>query len=141
MPKIEPHDGQQVIHVREWPVGRVLVAELHGEVDFASGPAVAGRLDRLTARRRPLLVLDLRPVTFIDCAGLAVLCRARRRVRIRGGRLALVIHDPRVLRVLALVGLSKAFEVYGGLDEALAAHGAAVGGHPLTAPSRAVQPG
>ncbi|MCQ4041288.1 STAS domain-containing protein [Streptantibioticus rubrisoli] len=141
MPKIQPHDGQPVAQVRQWSVGRVLVAELHGEVDFASGPAVAGRLDRLTARRRPLLVLDLRPVTFIDCAGLAVLCRARRRVRVRGGRLALVIHDPRVLRVLDLVGLSTAFDVHGGLDEALAAHGATADGHRLTALSRAVQPG
>jgi len=132
------NDGQPATYVRERPMGRILVVELHGEVDFVSARAMATRLDALTARRRPVLLLDLRPVTFIDCAGLAVLCRARRRVRLRGGRLGLVISDPHVLRTLSLAGLSKAFDVHGGLDDALAAH---VDGRPAPAPSavRAVE--
>ncbi|WP_269858255.1 STAS domain-containing protein [Streptomyces sp. RPT161] len=141
MPESQPsYDGQSATYVREWAVGRVLVVELHGEVDFVSAGATKACLDRLTARRRPLLLMDLRPVTFIDCAGLGVLCRARRRVRARGGRLALVIDDPRVLRTLSLAGLSRAFEVHGGLEEALVAHGAAAG-HRVPALRRAVQPG
>ena len=142
MPQSRPsHEDQSATYVRERSVGRVLVVELHGEVDFVSACATRACLDRLTARRRPLLLMDLRPVTFIDCAGLAVLCRARRRVRNRGGRLGLVIDDPRVLRTLHLVGLSEAFDVHPGLDEALAAHSTADGGPDVVPLRRAVQPG
>ncbi|WP_443054925.1 STAS domain-containing protein [Streptomyces sp. NBC_00258] len=56
--------------------------------------------------------LDLRSVTFIDCSGLAALCRARNRVKIRGGRLRLVTSSPSVLRLLRLTGLAHAFEMY-----------------------------
>ncbi|GAA1899297.1 STAS domain-containing protein [Streptantibioticus ferralitis] len=126
-------DGQPVPHVRERAVGRILVVELHGEVDFVSARAVKSRIDALTAGRRQVVLMDLRPVTFIDCAGLSVLCRARRRVRMRGGRLALVITDPHVLRTLSLAGLSKAFDVHGRLDDALAAHSSGADGQPVSA--------
>ncbi|MEV5875370.1 hypothetical protein AB0L75_14285 [Streptomyces sp. NPDC052101] len=45
-----------------------------------STPPPSERLDTLTPDPRPDLVLDPRPVTFTDCAGLAVLCRADNRV-------------------------------------------------------------
>ncbi len=141
------HDGQSATYVRERTVGRVLVVELHGEVDFVAARSIRSCLDRVTARRRPLLLMDLRPVTFIDCAGLGVLCRARRRVRARGGRLSLIVDDPRVVRTIALAGLSKAFDVHRGLDAALAAHAAPaaapapVNGRPAPALRRVVQPG
>ncbi|WP_340384408.1 hypothetical protein U5640_41625 [Streptomyces sp. SS7] len=49
------------------------------------------RLDALTAGPRPDLVLDLRPVSFIDCAGLGVLW---------------------FLRILRCTGLAGAFGIH-----------------------------
>ncbi|WP_333778265.1 STAS domain-containing protein [Streptomyces sp. IBSBF 3136] len=91
--------------------GGATVVPLHGEIDVLTAPALSERLDALTARPRPDLVLDLRPVAFIDCTGLGVLCRARNRVLAERGRLRLVADSSSVLRVLRVTGLSDVFEV------------------------------
>lgn len=74
------------------------VVTLHGDLDLLTAPALRERLDMLTAGPCPDLVLDLRPVSFIDCAGLGVLCRVRNRVRARHGRLRLVTGSASVRR-------------------------------------------
>ncbi|MFE1249568.1 STAS domain-containing protein [Streptomyces sp. NPDC058735] len=84
---------------------------LRGEIDLLTAPALRSRLDSLTAGPRPDLVLDLRPVSFIDCAGLGVLCRARNRVLARQGRLRLVTESACVRRTLRHAGLAGVFEV------------------------------
>ncbi|MFE9115104.1 STAS domain-containing protein [Streptomyces collinus] len=69
----------------------------------------------MTAGPCPDLVLDLRPVSFIDCAGLGVLCRVRNRVRARHGRLRLITGSIRLARVLRHTGLAGVFEVLPGM--------------------------
>ncbi|QOV33393.1 STAS domain-containing protein [Streptomyces ferrugineus] len=105
--------------VRERSVGPYTVVELHGEIDMLSAPTVTARLDVLTSAGQPLLVLDLRPVTFIDCGGLGVLCRVRRRTLRRGGKLRLVVDGHRIPRILRFVGLNRAFDLYATLPDAL----------------------
>ncbi|WP_051723114.1 STAS domain-containing protein [Streptomyces albus] len=95
------------------------VAELRGEIDILTAPALSVRLDALTASPAPDLVVDLRAVTFLDCRGLAMLCRARNRVLSRGGRLRLVASDGHILRVMRLTRLARVFDVSAGLAEAL----------------------
>ncbi|SMQ14183.1 anti-anti-sigma factor [Streptomyces sp. Ag82_O1-12] len=53
-------------------VGTAHVVTLRGELDRLAVPALRARLDMLTAGPCPDLVLDLRPVSFIDCSGLGV---------------------------------------------------------------------
>ncbi|MFH8570185.1 STAS domain-containing protein [Streptomyces sp. NPDC017993] len=93
--------------------GAVTVLELRGELDIFAAGKLSERLDGLTGHHRPDLVLDLRAVTFIDCAGLSLLCRARHRARERGGRLRLagVADSESVLRLLRLTGLSGDFVI------------------------------
>ncbi|MEU6031481.1 STAS domain-containing protein [Streptomyces tauricus] len=85
------------------------VVELRGEIDIATASPIAARLDTVTAGPCPDLVLDLRAVSFIDCAGLSILCRARNRVLAKRGRLCLVTEDTHFLRVLRGAGLSGVF--------------------------------
>jgi anti-sigma B factor antagonist len=85
---------------------------LQGEIDILTVPALAAHLDTLTADPCPDLVLDLRTVAFIDCAGLGVLCRARNRARARHGRLRLVTDSARFLRILRRTGLTGAFDIH-----------------------------
>ncbi|MFJ9818608.1 STAS domain-containing protein [Streptomyces sp. NPDC101151] len=87
------------------------VVPVHGEIDMLTATALSQRLDALTAHPRPDLVLDLRPVAFIDCTGLGVLCRTRNRALARRGRLRLVADSPGFLRMLRVTGLSSVFEV------------------------------
>ncbi|MEV0738248.1 STAS domain-containing protein [Streptomyces sp. NPDC050549] len=97
------------------------VVELHGEIDLLTGQPLSARLDALTAGPCPDLVLDLRAVSFIDCAGLGVLCRARNRTAARGGRLRLVTGRTGFLRILHHARLGDAFEIHARLSKALSA--------------------
>ncbi|MEV7323289.1 STAS domain-containing protein [Streptomyces sp. NPDC093970] len=96
------------------------VVTLHGELDLLAVPVLSAALDALTAGAEPDLVLDLSPISFIDCSGLGILCRARNRVRSRIGRLRLVPPVGDFPRLLRGTGLGSAFELYPGVPEALA---------------------
>jgi anti-anti-sigma factor len=112
----------------ERAVGGTTVVQLFGEIDFCTPPPLVERLDELTAVSRPGLVVDLRTVSFIDCAGLRLLCQARSRIAERHGRLLLVSDSGLFLRVLRATGLDGVFEIYDRVPEALAALTAAPGG-------------
>ncbi|MFE1172939.1 STAS domain-containing protein [Streptomyces sp. NPDC058773] len=94
-------------------MGAPIVVKLFGELDYPSAARTNGRLDPVTAGDRPHMILDLTRVDFLDCGGIGVLCRARRRTRAHGGRLSLVITDPRFLRILDAVGLRGCFDILG----------------------------
>jgi anti-sigma B factor antagonist len=85
---------------------------LRGEIDLLTAPSISACLDQVTGIPQVSLTLDLRPVTFLDCSGLSVLDRARRRVRDSGGHLRLEIDSPRILRLLRLTGLDTAFDIH-----------------------------
>ncbi|MFD7136793.1 STAS domain-containing protein [Streptomyces sp. NPDC059894] len=106
----EHHDGSAHHHT-ERVVGGTTVVELRGEIDLLTASPLSARLDALTSRPRPDLVVDLRPVSFIDCSGLNVLCRARNRILAGHGRLRLVVDSDGLLRVLRLARLADVFEI------------------------------
>ncbi|MHC5907974.1 STAS domain-containing protein [Streptomyces sp. S6] len=87
------------------------VVILGGELDLLAVIALGPTLDELTAGPHPDLVFDLRSVTFVDCSGLGLLCRARGRVRARRGRLRLTGPGAGLVRLLRHAGLVGAFEL------------------------------
>ncbi|UQA98101.1 STAS domain-containing protein [Streptomyces halobius] len=92
--------------------GTTTVLELRGELDIFAVAVLSDRLDGLTGTH-PDLLLDLRAVTFIDCAGLSLLVRARQRTRERGGRLRLTGVPDRgnIARLLRMTRLTGQFEI------------------------------
>ncbi|MEU9122553.1 STAS domain-containing protein [Streptomyces sp. NPDC048506] len=92
--------------------GGVTVLELRGDLDILAVSVLADRLDEITGAQGLDLVVDLRAVTFLDCAGLSLLSRARYRTRQRGGRLRLagVVAGGSVARLLRMTGLTGEFE-------------------------------
>ncbi|MEU6389551.1 STAS domain-containing protein [Streptomyces sp. NPDC046939] len=104
------HGGTASV-LTERSVGDTHVVALHGEIDVATVPRITACLDALTTAPCPDIVLDLREVTFVDCAGLGALCRAQTRTDAVGGRLRLVTDEGGVLRVLRMTDLSTAFEI------------------------------
>ncbi|MFF1296275.1 MULTISPECIES: STAS domain-containing protein [unclassified Streptomyces] len=96
-------------------IGGTTVVELRGEIDILEAPPLSARLDTLTAGPCPDLLLDLRPVSFIDCSGLRVLCRVRNRVLTRHGRLRLVSDSHRFARILRSTFLTNVFEIHSDL--------------------------
>ncbi|MEU8997871.1 STAS domain-containing protein [Streptomyces caniferus] len=93
--------------------GGTTVLELRGELDILAVSVLSDRMDEITGTQGTDLVVDVRAVTFIDCAGLSLLSRARYRTRQRGGRLRLtgVSGGGSVARLLRMTGLTGSFEV------------------------------
>ncbi|MEU6546879.1 STAS domain-containing protein [Streptomyces sp. NPDC046859] len=112
----ENHTELAVATARGSVDGPTVVA-LRGEIDLGTATSLTTRLDALTSGPSPDLVLDLRGVTFIDCAGLGVLCRAHNRVRARAGRLRLVSDSARFRRMLRMLDLGGVFEVASRLPD------------------------
>ncbi|QEU93317.1 STAS domain-containing protein [Streptomyces kanamyceticus] len=102
---VPPHAGHLYIHRVQ---GRT-VMEFHGDIDIVAALTIMPRLDAVTAPMETLLVIDLTPTTFFDCSGLALLCRADRRLRERSGALLLVCPQALTLRMLHVLGLTERF--------------------------------
>ncbi|WP_433854833.1 STAS domain-containing protein [Streptomyces kronopolitis] len=93
--------------------GGTTLLEIRGELDILAVSVLSDALDDLTGAQGVDLVLDVRAVTFIDCAGLSLLSRARHRTRQRGGRLRLAgaDGDGSVARLLRMTGLEDSFDL------------------------------
>ena len=74
-----------------------------GELDLATAPELA-RVLRDSQRLAHLTVLDLRELTFIDCAGVHTIVNASRRARKHGRRLVVVRGRPEIYRIFTLTG-------------------------------------
>jgi anti-sigma B factor antagonist len=100
------------------------VMTLGGEIDVYTAPLVRERLDAAVRDGRVHLVVDLSQVRFLDSTGLGVLVGRLKLTRSRDGSLRLVATEEKVLKVFAITGLDKVFEIYPTLDEALTASAA-----------------
>lgn len=83
------------------------VVEVRGELDVATAPALAKCLLRLTA---DTVVVDLRHLSFVDCAGVAVILAA---ARLFGDRSSLVLRSPTpaASRLLALLDVDTQLRI------------------------------
>ncbi|MFF7585900.1 STAS domain-containing protein [Kitasatospora purpeofusca] len=83
---------------------------VNGEIDLDTAPSL--RRDLATALdSHHEVVLDLSEVTFMDCAGLGALVRARKQADRCGARLVLRGAGRHVLRLLELTGLHRRLTV------------------------------
>lgn len=93
--------------------GRVTL-RVHGELDAAGSEPLRDRLDVLRRTYRGRLVIDLRGVTFIASAGVAVLVEADAYARRDGWVLELRQGPPEVRRVFEVSGLLDRLPFTGG---------------------------
>ncbi|MGX8906866.1 anti-sigma factor antagonist [Streptomyces netropsis] len=98
-------------------VGRWGVLELTGEVDIAAVPEIEELLMRLMALGKPVVVVDLRAVTFFDCAILGVLYRARAGLLATGGGFEVLCTRPWALKVMRMAGLLDVFRPVASLTD------------------------
>jgi len=112
--------------------GDVTIAELTGELDIASAPALREQLLDLLRPGSSQLVVDLSKVSFCDASGLAVLVGTGRRARLLGGFLRLSAVSPQVAEALRITGLQRNLEVFPTAQAAVAGPLAAQHGHAGT---------
>ena len=83
------------------------VARVRGELDLGTAGLLSDQLSLLLGAGSPRLVVDVGGVSFLDCAGLRVLLRARTACVARGGWLRLTAVPPSVRCVLKLTGTQE----------------------------------
>jgi anti-sigma B factor antagonist len=88
-------------------VGGITIAELAGELEFASAPALREQLLSLLRPGSSRLFIDLSKVSLCDASGLAALVGIGRRARLLGGFLRLAAVSPQADRVLHITGLHR----------------------------------
>ena len=87
------------------------VVRVAGEVDVYTAPALRRFLEEQILRGCRDLVVDLSEVTFLDSTGLGVLVGRLRQMRMKGGQLRLAGPADRVVKVLAITGLDRVFDI------------------------------
>ena len=87
--------------------GDIPVLSVSGELDMAVVGQVEQALVPVEARRPPVLLLDLRDLTFMDSSGLRLVLEADIRARRDGRRLVVVRGPDPVHRVFTVTALDK----------------------------------
>ena len=93
------------------------VVRVEGELDLRVGPEVHQALATLS----PYLVFDLRHMTFVDASGLRLLTRGHQAARARNGVARVASPSRQVRKVLAILNLDTALQLFDTLSEALLA--------------------
>src|SRR5215469_10436018 len=98
------------------------VIEVGGEIDVYTAPKLRERLVSLVESGRYELIVDMEGVEFLDSTGLGVLVGGLKRVRAHEGWIDLVCTQSRILRIFRITGLSKVFNIFDTVEEAVASH-------------------
>ena len=98
------------------------VIEVSGEIDVYTAPKLREKLISLVEAGSYQLIVDMEGVEFLDSTGLGVLVGGLKRVRAHDGWIDLVCTQGRILRIFRITGLSRVFNIYESVAEAVAAH-------------------
>lgn len=93
------------------PGDRGTIVRVSGEVDVSTEGPLQDLLLRVMRAHSPGLLLDLSGVSFMDCAGLRVLVRTRRRAELRHGSVRLIAASAAVRQIINLTGMREALPV------------------------------
>ncbi len=99
--------------------GDALVFKLHGSLDLATAPSVRAALLEAAGEGKHEIIVDLTQLEFLDSTGLGALIGAHRRSIEHGGRVALIVNEGPISRLLNITGLMRAFAVFHTVDAAL----------------------
>jgi anti-anti-sigma factor len=98
----------------------VLVLTVSGELDIATAPGLRTRLTTALEAGVTRLVVDLRPLSFLDSVALATLLHVRRLLG-DGGRMALVVDpDSYIMLILEVAGLPACLDIVAAREQAVA---------------------
>ena len=101
-------------------VGKAAVVTLDGKAHVPGADLIKERLLELVAEQIPRVVLDLASVGFLGSAGLGAIVLAHIKARAFRGEFRLVSPRPKVMRALEVTRLTKLFNIYDSVDQALA---------------------
>lgn len=90
--------------------GHAVVLTVDGEIDMLTAPLLEAAARRLLSTATPVVLLDMRDVTFMGVSGVAMLVRTAEAARQVRKQLRLVEPSHAVMRVLGKLGLADFLE-------------------------------
>jgi anti-anti-sigma factor len=114
--------GEDVLEVQVMP-GRIPVIDVNGEIDHYVVPELESKILAFINEGHASIILDFSDVSYIDSAGVALIILSIQKSSPLGGRVALVVTNKNVLRILEIVGITKlveSFSLFSSVDDALA---------------------
>jgi anti-sigma B factor antagonist len=94
-----------------------VVLSLDGELDMASAPLLQRAIEDVELAGKPMVVLDLQRLEFIDSTGLRIILSARKRCAERDQELAVTRGSPQVERLLSVTGMAEHLHTVPAVDE------------------------
>ena len=92
------------------------VLSVGGDLDVVGAPDMRQAVVTAVAEGSRLLALDLSELDFVDSFGLGAVVGALKRVRQRGGELALVCPSSRIRRVFEICDLDRILALHDSMD-------------------------
>ncbi len=87
-----------------------------GDLDVVGAPDLRQAVVAAVAEGSRLLTLDLSDLDFVDSFGIGAVVGALKRLRQRGGDLAVVCPTPRIRRVFEICDLDKILALHDSID-------------------------
>jgi anti-sigma B factor antagonist len=100
--------------------GKTLLTLKEERIDAHNAAELKDRILKVLEEGGETLVIDLSQVQFIDSSGLGALLSGFKNANLRASGFALAGLQPRVRSMFELTRLHRVFEIYPGLEEALA---------------------
>ena len=98
----------------------VTIFLLDGRVDSEGAVDLDLALQAATSEGKNKMILDMSQVRYINSSGLRTLADILTQNKAEGGDLKLVNLNPKVQRVLQIIGFDKFFAIYATVEDALA---------------------
>jgi len=92
------------------------VLRVGGDLDVVGAPDLRQAVVAAVASGSRLLVLDLSELDFVDSFGIGAVVGVLKRLRQRGGDLALVCPSPRIRRVFEICDLDRILALHDSID-------------------------
>lgn len=90
----------------------IVVLKINGELDVHTVPEMDKVVKEQFAKNNTKMVFDLSGLTYTSSAGIGIIMSSIKFARGKGGDIKLASLQPRVHRVLELLGFTKIFEIY-----------------------------
>ena len=92
------------------------ILSVGGDLDVVGAPDLRQAVVAAVAGGSRLLVLDLSDLDFVDSFGIGAVVGALKRLRQRGGDLALVCPSPRIRRVFEICDLDRILALHDSIE-------------------------
>jgi len=101
------------MEIRERDMGKHKIIEVIGDVDLYNVSELKQAIFNLVEKENAIsLIIDMRETSYLDSSGIGALVAGQKKIKLKGGKFALLNLRDEVLNVLKLATLDQFFTIY-----------------------------